>query len=393
MTQVCMLATSFPRFDGDYAGTFVFQTALGLVRQGISVTVVAPGSAGSPKQETMDGIQVLRFAYWWPLRHQAVAYGDGIPANLRRPVTWIQIPSFMLCFLSAALRTAQSHDLIHVHWLPLACVGYLSKKIFHIPLAVTTHGSDIRMVPAAITRLLLGLADAVLATTSELEMLLRELGCPAIHRVPLPIDDTKFNPQVDATPTRRELDIGEQEPVVAFIGRLDSFKDPLTLVEAAPKVLARRPDVAFLIVGDGPLMPDAQRRVVELGLGNQVRLTGVRPDIPEILKLTTLFLALSPVENVWSTTIGEAMSVGIPCIITAAGQSAHFFSNQANCYLVPPKDPNSLAAAILHLVDDATLRQKLIAGGRKLLEDHDRTMRNATARLLKVYELLLNTKQ
>jgi glycosyltransferase involved in cell wall biosynthesis len=389
MIRVCFLTTSFPRFSGDFAGSFVFQTARGLVQQGIPVTIVAPASSHSATREVMDGIQVRRFRYWWPPSHQAIAYRNGIPTNLRRPAAWFQLPSFLLCFALKALQVGRHQDLVHVHWVPLVTVGGLLKKVLGVPIVVTTHGSDVRLVPQPITRRLLEMADAVLATSSELEARLIELGCPNIHRVPLPINSDEFHPDVESAKVRQELGVVTGQPVVTLVGRLVPFKDPLTLVDAIRPVLSRRKDVIFLIVGDGPLMPEIQRRIDRLGVGDHVRVTGARSDVAAILRLSSLFLALSPIENTWSTTIAEAMAVGVPCIITAAGQSPGFFGHQTNCFLVPPQNPGALADAILDLLSNPTLRHELTRGGWELLEANDRTLPRATARLLAVYQEVL----
>jgi glycosyltransferase involved in cell wall biosynthesis len=389
MTQVCMLATSFPRYPGDFAGTFVYHMAQGLVQQGIPVSVVAPASPSSPRYEIMEGIKVHRFSYWWPYRHQAVAYRDGIPANLRRPATWFQLPTFMLGFLFAALRVAAGHDLIHVHWLPLVGIGIILRSLFKTPIVATALGSDVRLMPPVFTQWLSSQADAVLAPTCDQEAALSRLGVSSLYPIPLPIDDTSFNPDVDATAAQQELGLSLGQPVVTFVARFDPIKDPLTLIEAIPQVLAQHKEVTFLVVGDGPLRTEVQAKAAELGLDSRVRLTGMRSDINQILRLSTLFLALSPAENVWSTTIAEAMAVRVPCIITAAGRSSEFFADRVNCYLVPPQNPRTLAEAILHLLDDAELRQKIAVGGSKLLRAHDRTLARATARLRSVYDIVL----
>jgi len=389
MTRVCMLSTSFPRYPGDFAGTFIYSMAKGLVQQGIPVTVVAPASPSNRRSETMEGITVHRFSYWWPHRCQAVAYRDGIPTNLRRPAAWFQLPTFLLSFLFTALRVTAGHDVIHVHWLPLISIGIILRWLFKAPVVVTALGSDVRLMPPAFTQWLSDHADAVLAPTCDQEVALSKLGVSSLYPIPLPVDDSSFHPAVDASAAQEELRLPLDQPVVTFVARFDPIKDPLTLIEAIPQVLAQHKEVTFLVVGDGPLWAKVQTRAHELGLDDRVRLTGMRTDINQILQLSALFLALSPTENVWSTTIAEAMAVQVPCIITAAGRSPEFFSDRINCYLVPPQNPRALAEAILHLLDDAELRKRIAIGGSKLLRAHDRTLARATTRLRTVYDIVL----
>src|SRR6266436_4518961 len=94
--SVLFVTTSFPRFCGDFAGSFVFRFAKYLVRDGMQVTVLTPGAAGYPTADDMEGIQIYRFPYFYPARLQCLAYdGGGMLANLRR--TWLakaQVPLF-----------------------------------------------------------------------------------------------------------------------------------------------------------------------------------------------------------------------------------------------------------------------------------------------------------
>ena len=98
--SVLFVTTSFPRFDGDFAGSFVFRFAKYLASDGMQVTVLAPGAAGYPTADAMEGIQIYRLPYFYPARLQRLAYeGGGMLANLRR--TWlakVQAPTPFLCY-------------------------------------------------------------------------------------------------------------------------------------------------------------------------------------------------------------------------------------------------------------------------------------------------------
>ena len=93
---VLFVTTSFPRFPGDFAGSFIYRFARYLVEDGVPVTVLAPAAAAYPIQETMSGIYVRRFTYFWPPQRQRLAYdGGGILANMR--LSWLarlQVPLF-----------------------------------------------------------------------------------------------------------------------------------------------------------------------------------------------------------------------------------------------------------------------------------------------------------
>ena len=115
--KILMLTTGFPRFVGDLFGAFVSEQAHGLNRRGVQVSVLAPHERGLVQRETVGSIEVFRFRYAWPVALQRVAYGGGIPTNVRS--SWwvrLQVPFFLLGFLLGARRRGQSADLVHCHW-------------------------------------------------------------------------------------------------------------------------------------------------------------------------------------------------------------------------------------------------------------------------------------
>ena len=82
--QVLMLTTGFPRFVGDLFGAFILEQARALVANGVEVKVVAPHQQGLPTAGEIDEVAVRRFCYFWPSSLQKVAYGGGIPSNIKQ---------------------------------------------------------------------------------------------------------------------------------------------------------------------------------------------------------------------------------------------------------------------------------------------------------------------
>ena len=76
--SVLFVTTSFPRFRGDFAGSFVFRFAKYLASDGMQVTVLAPGTAEYPSTDGMEGDQIYRFPYFYPTKLQCLAYAGGM---------------------------------------------------------------------------------------------------------------------------------------------------------------------------------------------------------------------------------------------------------------------------------------------------------------------------
>ncbi len=383
--HVCVLTTSFPRRRDDFAGVFVYNLARGLSKRG-KVSVVAPNDGRSARYEEHGHLCIHRFTYAWPPRWQRLAYGAGIPNNLRRrPWVALQIPAFLAMFLRTAWRVCADCDVVHVHWAPLAWLGLALRRRYGIPVVLTVHGSDLRSLPPLSIRPALERVDAVVAAAPETEALLQEMGV-AYRSIPLPIDEGMLQPGMSPGAVAGELGLRVGDDVVTFVGRLNEFKDPLTLIRAAPLVLARRPQTHFVIVGDGPLADDLRAAVDNLGLGQAVHFAGARRDVGHFLALAKLFVALSPVENAWSMAIAEAMHMRVPCIITRAGRTEQLFTHLEDSFLIPPGDENALAEAIVRLLSREEERDRLVRGALNLMKRHDKDTGSIVQRYLAVYE-------
>jgi glycosyltransferase involved in cell wall biosynthesis len=383
-----MLTTCYPLGSDDVSCTFLHHLGKALVQAGLQVSVVAPGAPNVPSHETRDGVAVSRFTYLWPRRWQGVAYRWGIPQNLRRN-RWLalELQAFFLAFLFTALRACRSADVIHCHWIPTAWVGVIVGRLLRKPVVLTVMGSDAWLLPGAVARWVLPHVAEVHVISTELRETVRALGREGVL-IPLVSDEDVFNPQADASPIRAEFGLGD-DPAVCFVARLAAVKDPLTLVRAMPAVLARRPDVRFLLVGDGPLKAEVEALATALGCRDRLVVAGARADVYRFLKASFAFVALSPVENVWSCTIAEAMLVGVPCILTASGHTPRFFTDGGNCRIISVGDTAALAEAILDLLDEPDLARCLVAGASDLLLRERRRTAQVQADMIALYQRVL----
>ncbi len=391
--RVCMLTTSYPRGRTDYAGIFVRSLARILVEQDIAVDVIAPHSCQAARYESAGDLRVHRFVYMWPLAWQKLAYGDGIPMNVReRPWTLLLLPLFLLFLFVKAWRICAECDILHVHWVPLGWIGLVLRRHHRLPLVVHARGSDVRQLPAWSVRPVLERADQVIASSLEVGALLEGLGIPKdrYEVVHSPLSEELECDIGDHTAVLAEIGVDVGSDIVTFVGRLNDFKDPLTLVRAAPLVLDRHSAARFVIVGDGPLCEPAKQLVHTIGVEHAVRFTGARPDVGRVLSVSKVFTALSPVENVWSTAIAEAMHMGVPCVITRAGHTEELFTHLENAYLVAPKDPAAVADAVHRLLTDYRQRENVVEGAHRLMEYHHRDRAAIARQIVALYAGVLS---
>ena len=179
----------------------------------------------------------------------------------------------------------------------------------------------------------------------------------------------------------RELvgDHGDQAPVVAHLGRLHQRKGQLELVEVAPAVLRRHPNVRFLLFppppeGDREREYEARlrKRIDELGISDAVRLlpgTGRAVDVMAGCDLVVVSSIPDEVSG-WREGFGlvgvEAMAAGTPVAGYADGALPEVLGDCAA--LVPTGDRRALGEAIIELLDDPTLRESLVHRGRRRAE-------------------------
>ena len=91
--RLLVITSAFPNFEGDPRGTFIHVLVRALARQGLDITVLAPGAATAPQTKVIDGVTVHRATYWVH-KYQGLAIGlGGIVPNLRkRPWLLLQLP-------------------------------------------------------------------------------------------------------------------------------------------------------------------------------------------------------------------------------------------------------------------------------------------------------------
>ena len=163
---------------------------------------------------------------------------------------------------------------------------------------------------------------------------------------------------------RAELGIPLDSAVVGTVTRLSFQKAPLDFVAAVAQVAAQRPDVHFVIVGDGPLRADVEARVAALELTERIHLTGLRRDVPDLMHSFDVF-ALSSLWEGLPRVLPQAMAAGLPIVATAVDGNAEAVTDGVNGRLVPPGDPTLLAQAVIEMLRDPEMMAQMGAAGRE----------------------------
>lgn len=130
------------------------------------------------------------------------------------------------------------------------------------------------------------------------------------------IDLRPFQEPVDRDTVRRELGLPIDAAVVGHVGRFDLQKNHRFFLKVAAEVLKNRPEIHFLLVGDGPLRPQMESRARSMGLSTSVHFLGIRTDVPRLMRgAMDVFLFPSLWEGLPVTLI-EAQASGLRCVLS-----------------------------------------------------------------------------
>ncbi|HEX8964501.1 MAG TPA: glycosyltransferase family 4 protein [Rhodocyclaceae bacterium] len=211
-------------------------------------------------------------------------------------------------------------------------------------------------------------------------------GVPAgrIVAIPTGIDVGRY---ASATPVLREELAAGTRLLIGTVAILRKKKGHAYLLEAIPEVLREFPDALFVFAGDGPQRQNLERRIVELGLSDSVRILGLRRDVPNVLASLDLFV-LPTLQEALGTSYAEAMATGCATVGCAVGGVPEVVHDGETGLLVPPAESAPLAAAILALLRDPARRAAMGAAGRRLAE-REYSLTVMSERMVALYESLL----
>jgi glycosyltransferase involved in cell wall biosynthesis len=307
--RVAVLTTSYPRDEHDHAGRFVADAVERLRARGVVIDVLAPGS----------------------FRDFGLAYGDGVPANLRRR-PWAG-PPMLGSMALAARRAGATADLVHAHWLPAGAAAAVAGR----PFVVTLHGSDVALAHKApvLARPALRRASTVICVSRALAAEADGLGARRVEVIPNGVE-IPSGVGAEADP-----------PELLYVGRLAPEK-------GIEELAAATHGLNLVVCGDGPLrdrLPGA---------------LGFVEDAERDRRYARAAVVVCPSRREgFGLACAEAMAHGKPVVASAVGGLLDLVVDGETGLLVPPGDPVALRAALERLLADAPLRRRLGAAGRE----------------------------
>ena len=309
---------------------------------------------------------------------EAITYGRlaaaGVPVHRLPLVRGYGSPGRDAAALRAlrALISPARHDLVHCHSAKAGVLGRIAARARGVPAVYSPHAFPFvgefgapRRVFATATEWALGrAATAAILCVCEAERELaraRRIAPPARLRVVYngcePCDEA-------VEPDAALLALRDQGPLAASIAVLRQQKRIDVLIDAAPLVFARVPDARIAIVGDGPLREDLHARAAALGLDRDERFVflAFEPPSARHLRAVDVFVLSSGWEGL-PISVLEALACGVPQVATDVGGTGEAITADTGV-LVPPHDPEALAAALTTMLKDPARRRRMAAASR-----------------------------
>jgi glycosyltransferase involved in cell wall biosynthesis len=180
----------------------------------------------------------------------------------------------------------------------------------------------------------------------------------------------RFHPGVDGRRVRAELGLDPEHALVTQVG-IRSWRGNDDVLEAMTRVCHAAPHARLLFVGAPPArVVSLRERAFRRGIGDAVQVLGHREDIPEILAASDLVVDASYAGLGLTGSLREALAVETPVIGTNLEGHPELILEGETGLLVPPRNPDALAQAILRMLENPTRAKAMARAGRKRVEAH-----------------------
>jgi glycosyltransferase involved in cell wall biosynthesis len=285
------------------------------------------------------------------------------------------------------------YDVVHVHTPVAGVLGRIAAKLARIPVVIyTAHGfyfhenmSFLSYKLFATIEKIMGkyFTDYIFTQSQEdykLALDLKIIDKDRIAWISNGVDLNKFNPEnikIDIKSYKENLGITVDSKVICFIGRLVEEKGILDLLEAFKYLIKDYSNLYLMIIGDASLDErdkETKQKIKsyldDTKLRERIILTGFRNDIPELLKISDIFVLPSYREGMPRSII-EAMAMGKPVVATNIRGCREEVVDEETGFLVSVNSPKEIYEAIKRLIDNELIAEMGAKGRKRAIELYD----------------------
>ena len=407
--DIGVLTHNYPRFRGDFSGTFIEALCQEFARQQQQVTVWAPydpayqkGDSAVPappatSHQPPATIDLRLYRYALADQAHTLGYMRTMQSDLalRRNSYWLG-PAMLMAGVAKVLRDArqQRPAVLHAHWLlPNGFIGAVASRLLGIPLVISVPGSDAQVANAnplfrTLARFAMRQASLMTANSADLRDAVAALEPSVLQKFDLIIygtDPAAFKPdptgvnalrtQWATVPTLSNHPI-IQSPIHPFIilcvGRMVYKKGFDTLIRALAEPGLQAHEVIAVMIGEGDQKAEWQALAQQLGVTDRLRWVGNVPKDQIGVYYNACDVLVNPavrkpVDGL-NVCVLDAMSCGKPVVGSTVAGNPLAIADGVTGFLTPAGDPGVLAQALGRLAADPTLRQRMGQAARQRIE-------------------------
>lgn len=386
--RLLVLVSAFAR-NKDDSGDFTLDLTKRLLKFGFDIDVLAPHDYGLKIKEKIADLKITRFIYFYPRKYQKLAYGGGMPYNLKNSfLAKIQVPFFFISELFKAVYLVKNKkiDVVQSHWLlPQGLTGALIQKYWKVSHVATLHSSEVtllkripggkflagfilinstKIVSVSRHRLeeILAFVDSVTADEARSKALVIPMGV-----------DLKAYKLID----RKKHSVTDGRPKILFVGRLVDVKGCEYLVRAFKEVVKKLPKANLIIIGTGPLEEKLKKLCFELKISDHVNFVGFvdHQSIGSYYADSDIIVFPSIVDPYGyqeglPVVLLEALASGKPVVATDIKGSLELVEDGYNGLLVKQANSGDLAKKIIQISQKSNL-DKMSLNALKTSQKYD----------------------
>lgn len=322
------------------------------------------------------------------LRRRAPQDTDLVPLAPRFEV------DFHAAWKLARIIRAWNPAILHAHdphGVALAALALGFQMPWPPPLLVASRRVDFRLAGNSLSRAKYRQVDRFICASAAIGRILASDQISP-ERIVTVHEGVDLQHVADAPPVsiHETLWLPHGAPIVLNVAALVPHKGQRHLIDAFADVVRVVPDARLVILGQGELHDSLVKQVNHLGLDKHVMLPGFRTDVLSLMKTADVFVMSSVMEGL-GTSLLDAMACARPIVATDTGGIPEVVVHEETGLLVPPRDPDQLADALVTLLKDETRARQYGAAGYERVH-HRFSVEHMVTETVAVYKDLLTSR-
>lgn len=386
-----MLGWEFPPLFWGGLGVHSFELTKSLAEKGVNIDFFMPKTKIPIQEKWLKIIQIPYSVYLSSKKPEGLYPYLNIKRQIRflrldreeNPNSYLDKYNLLCHKMILKEHRENPYDVIHSQSFYGFKGAFLAKKRTGLPLVLTLHtseyGKKIKDRKKGVLRLersCVKHSDKIIAVSDWLKQLLIKK-----HRI-RPKKVTVIYNGIDIDFFKKRFRKLDKEKCVLFLGRIEKVKGIDFFLESAKKILEKRKNIKFIVVGHGKRLKYAVKLTKKFGIVKNIIFTGLLPhqSIPEIYASSDVYVCPS-IFDAFSITVLEAMASGIPVVVSKMVGTSKLIEH---CMKVDYWNTNQIANAVLNLLENEKLREKLVRGAKQEIKKF--SWENAAKETIQVYQ-------